>query len=259
MKLGVTLESFGLPFRRGLQQARRLGLTGVQVDAAGELSPEGLTDTGKRELRHLLRTNGLELTALDCPLRHGLDELNNLQPRIDRVRQVMALSFELGAHVTIVQAGRIPDDPADPRMPFLRESLLALGQYGDRIGTTLALMTGLESGHTVSAFLNNLDTGGLGADYDPANLLTNGFDPIDNLTPLKDRIVNVNAKDVRRVLVSRTANEVPLGHGDIDWMAFLGTLGAQEYRGWVVIERETGTDRIADVASGAAFLRRLIG
>ena len=41
-------------------------------------------------------------------------------------------------------------------------------------------------------------------------------------------------------------------------MEYLGTLSALEYRGWVVIERETGMDRIADVAAGVAFLRRLV-
>ena len=150
MKLGVTLESLGLPIRRGLIEARRLGLTGLQLDAVGELAPDKLTDTGKRELRHLLRSSGLELTALNCPLRRGLDEPANLQPRIDRIRQVMALSFELVARVVIVQAGGVPasgsspDDPAEPRAALLRESLLALGQFGDRTGTTLALETGLE-------------------------------------------------------------------------------------------------------------------
>ncbi|HEX4591909.1 MAG TPA: sugar phosphate isomerase/epimerase family protein [Gemmataceae bacterium] len=258
MKLGVTLESLGLPFRRGLAEVRRLGLAGIQVDAVGELSPDRLTDTGKRELRHLLRSNGLELTALGCPLRHGLDEPENLQPRIDRVRQVMSLSFELGARITIVQAGRISDAADDPRMPFLRESLLALGQHGDRTGATLALETGLESGESLKTFFDTLDTGGLGVNYDPANLLMNGFDPVENLAPLKDRIVHTHAKDARRARVSRAAMEAPLGGGDIDWMQYLGTLGALEYRGWVVIERETGTDRIADVAAGVAFLRRLV-
>jgi sugar phosphate isomerase/epimerase len=257
MKLGVTLESLGLPVRRGLAEARRLGLTGVQFDAAGDLAPDRLTDTGKRELRHLLRSDGLELTALGCPLRHGLDEPANLQPRIDRVRQVMALSFDLGARVTIVQAGRVPDDPAEPRAEILRESLLALGQFGDRTGTTLALATGLESGATLKAFLDRFDTGGLGVNYDPGNLLMNGFDPVENLAPLKDRILHVHAKDARRVNVSRTV-EVPVGHGDVDWMQFLGTLEAFEYRGWVAIECQSGEDRLADVTAGVAFLRRLI-
>jgi sugar phosphate isomerase/epimerase len=170
----------------------------------------------------------------------------------------MALSFELGARVTIVQAGRVPDDDAAPRGAVLRESLSALGQYGDRVGTTLALETGLESGETLGAFLGRFDTGGLGVNYDPANMLMNGFDPVENLAPLKDRIVHTHAKDARRRGASRSASEVPLGHGDVDWMAYLGTLAALEYRGWVVIERETGDNRSADVAAAVGFLRRLV-
>jgi sugar phosphate isomerase/epimerase len=258
MKLGVTLESLGLPFRRSLAEARRLGLTGVQVDAVGELAPDRLTDTGQREVKHLLNSHGLQLTALGCPLRHGLDEPANLQPRIDRVRQVMALSFELGARVTIDQAGRVPDDAADSRAALLTESLSALGRFGDRIGTILALETGLESAETLKTFLDRFDTGGLGVNYDPANMLMNGFDPVDSLTPLKGRIVHTHAKDARRRGASRAAAEVSIGHGDVDWMAYLGTLAALDYRGWVVIERETGSDRLADVATAVDFLRRLV-
>src|SRR5207244_7692429 len=123
MKLGVTLESLDLPVRRGLFEAQRLGLTGVQVDAIGDLSPDRLSDTGRREFRHLLRSHGLELTALGCPLRHGLDVATNLQPRIDRIRQAMALSFDLGARRVIVQAGGIPEKSDDPRTATLTESL----------------------------------------------------------------------------------------------------------------------------------------
>ena len=71
--------------------------------------------------------------------------------------------------------------------------------------------------------------------------------------------MQVNAKDVRRVQVSRTANEVPLGHGDIDWMGLLGALEEVEYRGYLTVERESGDNRLADVAAGVAFLRRFVG
>lgn len=258
MKLGVTLESLGVPFRRGLAEARRLGLAGLQVNATGDLAPDRLTDTGKRELKNLLRSNGLELTALGCPLRHGLDEVTNLQPRIDRLRQVMALSFDLGARVTVVAAGHVPADATDPRAATMRESLMALGRFGDRVGVTLALETGLESGEALKAFLDTLDTGGLGVNYDPANMLVNGFDPVANLAPLKDRIVHTHARDARRLAVAGTATEVAVGHGDVDWMAYLGTLSALEYRGWVVIERESGTDGSAEIAAAVTLLRRLL-
>ncbi len=55
------------------------------------------------------------------------------------------------------------------------------------------------------------------------------------------------------------AQEVPLGHGDIDWFQFFGVLEEVEYRGWLTIERESGANRLADVAAGVAFLRRFLG
>ena len=41
-------------------------------------------------------------------------------------------------------------------------------------------------------------------------------------------------------------------------MEFLGVLEEGAYRGWLVIEQETGDDRRADVAKSAAFLRRFL-
>lgn len=259
MKLGVRLESFGSPVRKALAEAQRLGVSGVQVDAAGDLAPDRLTTTGRHEFRHLLRGHGFELAALGCPLRYGFDTPENLQPRIDHVRKVMTLAFELGVRVVVVEAGRIPDKADDPRAALLTESLLALGQHGDRVGALLALETGAETGVTLRQFLDRLDTGGLGVNYDPANLLMNGFDPLAELPALSGRIAHVHAKDARRGGASRSTQEVPLGHGDIDWLQVVGTLGAQDYRGWLTVERESGTNRAADIAGGVAFLRRLVG
>jgi sugar phosphate isomerase/epimerase len=259
LKIGIRLESLGLPLRRALQEAERLGVSGVQVDALGDLSPNRLGQTGRREFRHLLRSHNLELTALGCPLRRGLDVAEDQQPRIERICQAMTLSFDLGARVTIVQAAQVPEDPADPRAALLSEALLALGQHGDRTGTTLALETGLESGAVLRRFLDRFDTGGLGVNLDPANLLMHGFDPCESVRALKGKIVHSHAKDARKVSASRTAHEVPLGHGDIDWMEFLGALEEVEYRGWLTIEREVSDNRLADVAAAVTFLRRFVG
>src|SRR5262249_28916183 len=139
IRLGIRLESLCLPLRRALQQAERLGVAGVQVDAAGDLSPNSLSQTGRREFLHLLRAHNLELTALGCPLRRGLDTTQGQQPRIEHVRKVMSLSFDLGPRIVIVQAGQIPEDASDPRASILSESLLSLSQHGDRTGTQLAL------------------------------------------------------------------------------------------------------------------------
>jgi sugar phosphate isomerase/epimerase len=260
VKVGVRLESFGLPLRRALQEAERLGVGGVQADAAGDLSPTALSQTGRREFRHLLRAHNLELTALGCPLRHGLDTAENQEGRIEHVRRVMSLSFDLGPRVAIVQAGRVPaPDDAGPRAALMTESLRALGEHGDRTGTVLALETGLESGAALRTYLDRIDTGGLGVNLDPANLLMHDFDPYESARALQGKVVHAHAKDARQASASRAAQEVPLGHGDIDWIRFLSVLEEIEYRGWLTIERETGDRRPDEMAAGVEFLRRFIG
>jgi sugar phosphate isomerase/epimerase len=259
LKIGVRLESLGLPLRRALEEADRMGVSGVQVDAVGDLAPQQLSQTGRREFRHLLRTHNLELTALGCPLRRGLDTAEDQEPRIEHVKRVLSLSFDLGPRIAIVQAGRVPDKPDDPRAGLLTEALRALGSHGDRTGTTLALETGLESGQVLRAFLDRFDTGGLGVNLDPGNLLANGFDPYESARALQGKVVHCHARDARQAGANRAAREVALGHGDIDWMLFIGVLEEIEYRGWLTVERESGDHRLADVQAGVAFLRRFLG
>jgi sugar phosphate isomerase/epimerase len=258
-KIGIYLESLGLPLRRALVEVSRLGVTGVQVDAVGDLSPRALSQTGRREFRHLLRSYDLELTALGCPLRRGLDVAENQQPRLEHVRNVMILSSDLGPRVVIVEAGKIPDNDDLTRTSLLSESLRNLGAHGDRTGTTLALETGLESGETLSAFLARFDSGSLGVNFDPANLLLHGFDPYASLRALNKRVVHAHARDARQSGASRTAQEVPLGHGDLDWLMLIAVLAEIEYGGFLTIERQAGDNRLTDIAAGVPFLRRLVG
>jgi sugar phosphate isomerase/epimerase len=259
LQIGVRLESLGLPLRRGLEEAARLGVPGVQMDAVGDLAPDNLSQTGRRELRNLLRRHNLEFTALGCPLRRGLDVLEGQQPRLEQVRKVLTLSYDLGPRVVVVQAGQVPEDAASLRGQVLSEALRDLGRHGDRVGATLALETGLESGAALAAFLAHFDSGSLAAQLDPANLLLHGFDPYESTRALHGRIAGVSARDCRRASASRTAQEVPLGYGDIDWLRFLATLEEVGYQGWLTVAREMGGNRLADVAGGVAFLRRLVG
>jgi sugar phosphate isomerase/epimerase len=65
---------------------------------------------------------------------------------------------------------------------------------------------------------------------DPANLLMGGFDPYESARALRGRVVHANAKDARVTGASLTAQEVPLGQGDIDWTRCLCVLEEIEYR-----------------------------
>jgi sugar phosphate isomerase/epimerase len=259
LKIGIRLESLGLPLRKALAEASRLGMAGVQIDAAGDLAPNALSQTGRREFRNLLRGYSVELTALGCPLRRGIDTAENQEPRLDHVRKVMTLAYDLGPRIVVIEAGQVPGEKEIERGRLMRDALSNLAGHGDRIGTTLALETGLESGVVLAEYLRSFDSGSLSANLDPANLLLHGFDPLQSARDLSGKIAHTHARDCRRASTSRAAQEVPLGHGDIDWMSYLETLEEIEYRGWLVVERQSGDSRVADVASGVGFLRRLLG
>ena len=258
MKIGVVLESMGLPFRQGLPQAAKMGAAGVQVDAAHDLSPERLTETARREMKNLLRTYAQDLTALNCPLRHGLDVGENQQPRLEYIRRTMSMAFEMGPRVVIAPLAKLPGDTEPERARLLREALLDLGRHGDRVGTVLALEVGMDEPEAVAAYLDTFDVGSLKVNYDPANLLVNGFDPIKGIVPLHRRIAHTHARDARQSMVSRGSQEVALGAGDIDWLSYVAALAAVEYRGWMTVERETGDDRLKDVERGVKFLKRML-
>jgi len=259
VKTAVRLESLGLPLRKAIDEAARMGAAGVQFDAVGELSPKELSDSARRELRTLLRARGLELAALGCPLRRGLDVAEDQQPRLDFVREVMSLAFEMGPRLVLVAAGQAPDTPDEPRAMLLRESLLDLARHGDRVGTRVALETGLENGAALAAYLATYESAMLGANLVPGNLLLHGFNPVAAVRELVGRVLYVTARDGRKASVSRASREVALGAGDIDWLAYLEALEETEYRGWIAVVRDGGERKLADVQEGVAFLKRLTG
>ncbi|QVL30572.1 sugar phosphate isomerase/epimerase [Telmatocola sphagniphila] len=258
MKLGICLESLNFSLRQGLPQISRLGVAGVQVDAYGELAPAKLTSTAKREIGNLLRSNNLQLTALNCPLRRGIDVAADQQPRLEYIRQVMDLSFELGPRIVLVQCPRLPSGPDSPQNPLLNEALRDLAAYGDKTGVRVALEAGFDPADKVVEFLNRFDYGSLGINFDPGNFLLHGHNPAQSILPLQHRLVHFQARDVQIHTVSQAADEVPLGHGNVEWMGIIGALSAIEYKGFLTIKRQPGRASLAEMQNSVSFLRKFV-
>ena len=170
----------------------------------------------------------------------------------------MSLAFEIGARIAVVSCPKLPGEDEVVRANLLRETLLDLGQHGDRIGTVLALEIGLDSPESIRDYLATFDVGSLRVNYDPANLLVHGFDPIQGIFTLHRTIAHFHARDARKTSVSRGASEVALGAGDINWLAMIAALTASDYRGWLVIERELTDNRIEEMKRAVAFLRKMM-
>lgn len=257
-QLGIVLETAGLPVRPALAAASKLGVAGVQVDAVGDLAPDRLTATGRRDFRNLLTTYNLELSAIHCPLRKGLDAADFQSERIEHVRKAMQLAFDLGPRVVVVPLPKLPTEPTDKRAVTLGETLRDLGGHGDRIGVRLALEAGFDAADKTRDYLAGFDSGSLGVNFDPANFLFHGHDPVASAAAFAGTVVHTHARDGRSATLSGGPKEVPVGAGEIEWMVYVATLEAIEYRGYLAVDRESGESRFADVAAGVKFLRRFV-
>ncbi len=257
LRLGVALESLGLPVRAALDAAARLTLDGVQLDAVGPLAPDALTGTGRREFRALLRGHLLDLTAINCPLRRGLDNPEDLAPRLDHLRKVAQLAVDLGAPRLVLPLPALPREDEVARAATMRDALEALATAGDRTGVSVALTPGADKPAAVRDYLNTFDSGSLRVNYDPAGALAAGHPAGDALTALGPLLDHVRGRDVRK-LAGGEVQETAAGSGDVDWVLTVALLEAAGYRGTLTVAPAGGSAPTADARAGVQFLRRFV-
>jgi sugar phosphate isomerase/epimerase len=172
---------------------------------------------------------------------------------VEKTKRMMDLAKSLGVKVFTSHIGRIPESPDDPGYRIAADALEEVGRHGDEIGVFFASETGPESGAALAQFLRSLDTKSIRANYDPANLVMGGFDPVQGVYDLGDLIVHTHAKD--GIGPGPNRGEVPLGQGDVPWDRYLKALKDIGYDGFLTIEREVGEDPAADIVVAAGFLR----
>jgi len=265
MKIGVMTSSFRKPFMEAIEAATALGVEGLQIWATnithyhpdrplGELDPDLITDNERRELLRELSDRGIEISALCGDLGRGFLEPEHLEEDIAKTKRMMEMAASMEVRVLTSHIGRLPDDRNDPNYHTALEALEEIGAYGDKVGVFFATETGPESGAALGDFLGGMRAQSLKANYDPANLVLRGFDPIQGVRDLKGFIVHTHAKDA--VGQGPEQGEAPLGKGIVPWGDYLKALQDIGYDGYLTIERETGDDPAEDIATAVTFLRK---
>ncbi len=234
--LGLRLDS-DRPVREQIHEAARLGAKGVVLDALGDLSPQRLGDTGRRDLRHVLRTVELSLTALSLPTRRPFDTIDQLDDRIRRADAAFAMAYELGTTVVLARVGSIPPKDETVRLETFTNAMRSLGQRADHRGVRLAIETGTEAGDDLKGFLDTLDLRGLAASIDPASLLQAGIDPVTAARQLAVWVQHAYASDATGSARSSASNPRGFGFrpGSLDWEEYVGALEEIGYRGFLTV------------------------
>lgn len=275
-KIGVMSDGFRLGPIEGVRKAAEIGADGVQVyTVRGDMAPEALDADKRAAFKALCAEQGVVISALCGDMGGGFRNPDNNPEAIRRSKLIVDLAVDLDATVVTTHIGVVPEDPGDPAYDIMLAACREIADYGASKGVTFAIETGPEKATTLKAFLDRIDSKGLGVNLDPANLvMVVADDPVAAVRTLGPYIVHTHAKDGIQ-LEPGTAEgvyhrdeskgprakfkEVPLGEGAVDWDRYLKALEEIGYTGFLTIERETGEDPAADIKRAISFLKEKMG
>lgn len=280
-KIGVMVDSFQLDLRAGIKKAKEVGADGIQIYAvAGAMEPEQLNQGQRKELLDFIKSNGLEVSALCGDFGgHGflIEEENTW--KVEKSKRIMELAKDMETNVVTTHIGVIPKDESKSQYRILKNACEELGRFGESVGAYFAIETGPEKAETLKSFLDSLDSGGVGVNLDPANLvMVTDDDPVKAVITLKDYIVHTHAKD--GIMIKKTKPQIiydyfaeggigdlrledyfaekPLGLGSVDFSGYMKALSQIGYKGFLTVEREVGDDPEGDIRDAVHFLKALL-
>ena len=278
-KIGVLIESMGLPFWEGVAKAKELGVEGIQFfTVTGEMDPENLDAEKRQELKKRIADHGLEIasTCGHIDMKGFITEEGN-KWKVPKTKKILELATDLGTDIVTGHIGHL-DPEADPAgWDAARKAMEEIGEHGKKVGALFAEETGPEPPEVLREFIESCDTDGLKVNYDPANLvMVAGVDPVPGVKVLAPYIVHTHAKDgLRRgtwgvgeffealehvgdtpIAWGDYFAEVPLGQGNVGFPAWIAALSEIGFNGYLTIEREVGEDPVSDIKGGIEFLRQ---
>ena len=260
--LGATPDVAALA--RQMEIAAEIGCTSVQpwiVNVEYDpciLDPEVGSAEDRLEVRRIAESLGLSFSGFCAQLQGavtwgGLEESEGLQWRIDKTKQALDTTAELGGNIVTTHAGVLPEDKSDPAYEILLRSVGEIAQHGAKVGVYFALETGQETPQALGDFIDEIGNPWLKVNYDPCNLLRFGSEAgtIQGVHILGDKIIHTHAKDWNPATMQATC-----GEGLVPWDGYIQALRDIAYSGVLAIEDETGNENmIESIGRSYAFLQ----
>ncbi len=246
-----------------------IGVDCVQLDL-GPLR-EGLWDPAET-IEHLqyagitvasgmMRTVGEDYSTLESIRRTGgLRPDPHWEQNLRIARETARLAASLNIPLVTFHAGFIPPDPSDPERRKLLDRLRTVADAFARHGVRLGLETGQESAETLEAALAELNHPAIGVNFDPANMILYDMgEPVAALRRLAPHVVQIHIKDAVRTTQPGTwGTEVPVGQGEVDFAGLLEVCRDCRLNCDLMIERESGSQRIEQMRQAREQIQRLL-
>lgn len=239
-----------------IKTAAELNVTGVQFDIRNEVKASHLSDTGRRDLLYRLTERNLKIASTFFPLQHPLYEQDRLDLRINAMRDAMRFAYSLKSNMLCFRAGRIPTEEETKQRQLLVEVLSDLASFANHVGVTLAITPTRDSAESLKTLIEEIKSGPIGIDFDPAHFAMTGQPIAESLRALHKLVVHVQLRDGVEGIDG--GHEEPVGRGQVDWVEVIALLGEMDYHGWLTAIRQQGEDRKRDVTQAIKSVQRFL-
>ncbi len=189
----------------------------------------------------------------------GLVPRKTRRARIDAMKRGSDLGKQIGAPFLQTHCGFIPEDPNDPLYPELVAAVKEVASHCKGNGQKFLFETGQETPTTLMRTIEDVGLDNVGVGLDTANLILYGkANPVDAAEIFGKHIYAVHAKDgLYPTNPRKLGEEVPIGHGKVDFKRVFEVMRRNGYTGAITIEREvSGPKQIEDVKRGIEHLNK---
>ena len=207
-------------------------------------------------------TVGEDYTSLESIHRTGgLVPDDTWDENWENAQATAELAHTLGLKLVTFHAGFLPHEESDPEFEKLQHRIRLVADVFAAKGIDLAFEIGQEEADTLKIFLEKLGRVNVGVNFDPANMiLYDKGNPIAALRTLASWVKQCHIKDANRTPTPGAwGEEVPAGTGQVDWRQFFSVLREIEFDGFCCIEREAGTQRVADIITARRMVEAIAG
>lgn len=271
MKIGVLVTLDSLKANEKIKAVRELGFNYCQLCCWNQ---EFMTDEAAQKILDACEKYRVKISTFWCgwsgpaewnfyegPLTLGLVPTEYRQERMNELKKGSDFARKLGVENVATHMGFLPENPLSKEYSEVVCAIRHVAAHCQQNEQYLLFETGQETPVTLRRTIEDVGTGNLGINLDPANLILYGkANPIDALDVFGEFVRDVHAKDGEYPTNGKDlGKETPLGEGKVNITAFVNRLKEIGYDGTLTIEREiVGEKQIKDILSAKKLLEELL-
>ncbi len=271
MKLGIIVHLFDEDVDSKIKQVRDLGFDMCQVAC---WNMDYLNDEMAAKVNAACEKYSVGISTFWCGYSGnvvwdfyegqntlGIVPLEHRERRVKDLKAGSDFAKKLGVSQMATHMGYLHENPMCADYQPLVAAIRDVAEHCLKNGQRLLFETGQETPVTLRRVIEDVGTGNLGINLDPANLILYGkANPVDALDVFGEYVMDVHAKDGRYPTNGHDLGEETIvGAGKVNFPVFIERLKELGYDGTLTIEREIwGDQQVKDIKATKIYLEELI-